>query len=78
MCVMNFVSYRGIAFILIGSSAIQQVCFFDVNLCVPVHLLALKLIYIRNVTVAKTLRGNSVVEFRCTIKTFKVFTEEAT
>ena len=32
MCGMNCVSHRGIAFILIGRSAIHQVCCFDVNL----------------------------------------------
>ena len=37
ICVMNFVSLRGMAFILIGRSVIQQFCFFDVNLCEPVH-----------------------------------------
>ena len=29
---MNFASHCGMTFILIGSSVIQQVCFFDVNL----------------------------------------------
>ena len=37
MYAMDFVSHRGIALFLIGRSAIQQVCFFDVNLCGPVH-----------------------------------------
>ena len=37
MCVMNFVSHQGIAFVLIGRSPLQKVCLFDVNLCVPVH-----------------------------------------
>ena len=36
MCVMNILSHGGIAFILNGRSLIQQVCFFDDNLCVPV------------------------------------------
>ena len=69
MCVMNFVSHRGMAFILIGRSSIQQVCFFDVNLCVPVHSMAEKLCYLRSVSETKTLRSNNVVEFSCTNKT---------
>ena len=69
MCVTNCVSHRGIVFIFIDRSAIQQVCFYDVNLCVPVHLMAQKPLYLRNVSVAKTLRSDDVVEFSCTIKT---------
>ena len=37
MCVMNFVSHRGMAYILIGRSVIQQFCFFDVDLRVRTH-----------------------------------------
>ena len=77
MCVMKLACHRGMAFILIDWSAIQQGCFFDVNLCVPVHSMTKKLHYLRNVSLTKTLRSNNVVEFICTIKTL-VLTEEAT
>ena len=60
---MNFVSRSGIAFILIGRSVVQQACIFDVN------SMPLKIHYLRNVSVAKTLRSNNVVQLRCTIKT---------
>ena len=42
MYVMNFVSHRGIAFILNGRSLIQQGCFFDINLCVALETPLLK------------------------------------
>ena len=77
MCVMKLVSHRGMAFILIGWSAIQLVCFFDVILCVPVHAMPKKLRYFSNVSLTKTLRSNDVVEFSCTLKSF-LLTEEAT
>ena len=63
------VSHRGIAFILTGRSVIQQVCFYDVNQCVPVHSMTKKIRYLRNVSVTKTLQSNNVVEFSITIKT---------
>ena len=77
MCVINFVSRRGMTFILIGRSVIQQFCFFDVNLCIPIHSMTYKLCYLSNVSVTKTLLSNNVVNFSCTIKT-SVLTEEAT
>ena len=74
---MGFVSHRGIALILIGWSEIQQVCFLDVNLCVPFQSMTQNLLYLSNVSVTKFLRRNNVVEFSCTIK-IKMLTEEAT
>ena len=60
MRIVKFVSHRGMG----------QVCdtaglLFDVNLCVPVHSMALKLCYLGNVSVTKVLRSNNVVEFSC-------------
>ena len=69
MCVMNFVTHRGMIVILTVRSAIQQFCFFDVNLCVPVYSMTWKLCYLRNVSVTKTLLSNNDVEFSFTIKT---------
>ena len=62
MCVMNFVSHRGIALILIGRSAIQQVCFFDVNLCVPVQSIFLFVCFValRPKSTAMVIAGRSV------------------
>ena len=64
MCAVNFVSHRENAFILIGRFVIRQVCFFDVNLYVPVHSMT-------------TLNLYNVVEFSCTIR-IQVMAEEAT
>ena len=36
----GFVSYRGIPLILIGRSAIQRICVYDVYLGVPFHSIA--------------------------------------
>ena len=56
MCVMIFGSHQEIDSILIGMSLIQQVCFFDIYLCVLVHSMTSKLRYLRNASVTKTLR----------------------
>ena len=40
ICVMDLFSHRGITLRLIGRSAIQSVCFFDLQLFVPFHLMA--------------------------------------
>ena len=40
MRVIDLVSHRGLTLILIGWSAIQPVCLFDVYLFVPFHLIA--------------------------------------
>ena len=37
---MDLVQHLGITLILFGKSAIQPVCFFDVNKFVPFHLMA--------------------------------------
>ena len=40
LCIMDFVSLRGITLILIGRSAIQLICVYDVYLGVPFHSIA--------------------------------------
>ena len=69
MCAMNFVSHRGIAFILNGRSLIQQVCFFDVNLLCTHSFDDLKTSLLEKCLATKPLRSNNVIEFSCTIKT---------
>ena len=73
MRVMGFVNYRGITFILIGMSAIQRVCLFEVCRLVPFHLIA-KISSIKKCF--SDYRSSNVVEIYCTIKT-KVLAEEA-
>ena len=47
--IMEFVSHRGITLLLMGGSAIQLICVYDVYLGVPFHSIAKNLLYIRNV-----------------------------
>ena len=48
---MDFFSHLEITLILFGRSAKQSVCLFAIYLFVPFHLMALNLIYLRNVSV---------------------------
>ena len=64
---MDFVCHRGITLILIGRSAIQLICVYDVYLGVR-----LKEVF----KLLNPYGANNVVQFSCTIKT-KVFAEEA-
>ena len=50
---MDLVKHPEVSLILFGKSAIQPVCLFDVNICVPFHLFAKNLLYLRNVSVTK-------------------------
>ena len=40
ICIMDFISHRGITLTLISSSAVQLICVYDVYLGVPFHLKA--------------------------------------
>ena len=60
---MNFPCHRRIAFILIDRYVLQKACIFDVN------LMTLKICFLRNCSVAKSLRRNNVVELSCTFQT---------
>ena len=66
---MDFASHRGITFILIGRSAIQLVCLFEVISVGTLHSLAKISVTFRDISVSltKSIRSDSVVEFSCTI-----------
>ena len=68
ICALDFVSYQGTTLTLIGMSAVQLVCVFDVYLFIPIHLMAQNLLYFRNVLVTKFIGRINVVGFSWTIK----------
>ena len=64
MCVMEFVKHQGITLTLIGRSAIQRVCLFDVCLLVPFHLMTKNLLYLRNSPAEAVTWSSSVVHLK--------------
>ena len=69
MCVMDFVSHRGISLVLIGKSVIHLACLLNVYLLVPYLSMTKTLLYLRNVSMTKFIQSSKVVEFICTNKT---------